>query len=433
MNTMEDLNEGSRDERLAALSRRIAEGPTSPAPLEEVNNHVHTFYSFSPYSPSAVAYMARQAGLQAVGSVDHDSIAAAEEMLDAGKVAGIGTTVGFELRVNFTGTALEGRKINNPDSSNLAYMVVHGVPRGQIDRGAGFLLPIRERRNQRNQAQAAAMNTLLRDAGAPQVSWKDVVSLSRAGEGGSVTERHLLFAVSKALVAWKGRGESLRSWVEGNLTGTLPTRLAGFLDDPDNPHYEYDLLGSMKSTFLPRFFIQPDESECIPVASVVEFGRSINAIPAYAYLGDVGESPTGDKKAAQFEDAYLDELFAELTRTGFRAVTYMPPRNTAEQLGRVQSLCAKHGLMEISGVDINSSRQKFTCPEVMQPQFRHLVDSTWALIAHEKLADHDPSLSLFSEASAAGSTLSERIPRYAAVGKAMDRTRPELAYTLVDW
>ena len=28
-----------------------------------------------------------------------------------------------------------------------------------------------------------------------------------------------------------------------------------------------------------------------------KFAQSINAIPAYAYLGDVSESPTGDKRA----------------------------------------------------------------------------------------------------------------------------------------
>ena len=35
-----------------------------------------------------------------------------------------------------------------------------------------------------------------------------------------------------------------------------------------------------------------------------------------AYLGDVGESPTGDKKAERFEDAYLDELMPALREMG---------------------------------------------------------------------------------------------------------------------
>ena len=69
-----------------------------PPETMEVNNHVHTTYSFSPYSPTAAVWFARMAGLKAVGSMDHDSIGAARETLAAGKILGTATTVGFELR-----------------------------------------------------------------------------------------------------------------------------------------------------------------------------------------------------------------------------------------------------------------------------------------------------------------------------------------------
>ena len=107
----------------------------------------------------------------------------------------------------------------------------------------------------------------------------------------------------------------------------------------------------------------------------MNFANSIGAIPAYAYLGDVSESPTGDK-SGKIRGQFPELLFKELKRIGFKAVTYMPPRNTIEQLERVKSLCSSFGFMEISGVDINSSRQVFSCPEVMFPEFRHLVSST---------------------------------------------------------
>jgi hypothetical protein len=109
----------------------------------------------------------------------------------------------------------------------------------------------------------------------------------------------------------------------------------------------------------------------------------------------------------------------------------MPPRNTREQLARLQSLCAQHGLMEISGVDINSSRQSFNCPILLEPQFRHLADAAFALIAHEKLAAADPALALFSaENPLASRPLMERIEAYADVGRRMDHTRPESAINL---
>ena len=430
MRLPEDLNAPSRPERLAALRRHVNENTDGIADRsfsDEVNNHVHTIYSFSPYSPTAAAWMARGAGLRAVGSVDHDSIAAAPETLDACRIIGIGSTVGCEVRVNFTGTAIEGRRINNPDSPNLAYIVFHGVPANRTSEIDRFLGPIRERRNERNRAQTRAMSALLERAGAPPVEFAAVEAASMAHEGGGITERHILYAGSLALIGAFGRGEELRRFVEDRLTGALPARLRGFLDDGENPHYPYDLLGALKGSFLPRFFIQPTETECLPVAEAVAVANDAGAIPAYAYLGDVGESPTGDKKAAKFEDDYLDELFDEITRIGFRAVTYMPPRNTVEQLRRVQRLCREHGLMEISGVDINSSRQEFTCSEILQPDFRHLVDATWALIAHEKLTAASPDFSLFADDNPVGGDLNARIERYARIGRSIDPHHPEAA------
>ncbi|WP_321992140.1 PHP domain-containing protein [Marispirochaeta aestuarii] len=403
-------------------------------PRGEVNNHVHTFYSFSPYSPSLAAFRAWQAGLSAVGIMDHDSVAGAAEMSKAGRALGIATTVGFELRVSMRGTAVEGRKINNPDSPNIAYMAVHGVPSPSLPEAQAFLAPINRRRNQRNRAQTEVLNSLLRDAGIPPLDFDtDVSAISRAAEGGSVTERHILYALADRINGISGKGEGVCSFLDKQLGISLPASLYSRLNDSNNPHYLYDLLGILKSVFLPRFFIQPDEKECLPVKQVVEFARSIGAIPAYAYLGDVGESPTGDKKAEKFEDDYLDDLIPELRHLGFCAVTYMPPRNTRAQLERLSSLCRRAGLMEISGVDINSSRQSFNCPEVMDPAFEHLIEATWALVAHERLASADRRYSLFDERNPwAANPLAARIERYAGYGRGMDPRNPETIINMLE-
>jgi len=425
--------------RLAALqevARRIAAGEEATVPSDEVNNHVHTIYSFSPYSPALVAYRAWKTGLRAVGCVDHDSVAGAEEMIEACRIIGIGSTVGCELRVSFSGTAMEGRKLNNPDSSNIAYIVLHGIPRGRLADVDAFLQPIRAARNRRNERQVERLNTILDRHGIDRIDFAtEVAAISRAAEGGSITERHILLALSNKIVERCGKGTLLVSFLSENLKVAVPDRVRDYLLDESNPHYRYDLLGILKSSFLPEFFIQPEEEECIGVRDVVSFANGIGAIPAYAYLGDVRESPTGDKKAESFEDSYLDELFPVLAEIGFRAVTYMPPRNSLEQLRRVQALCARFELMEISGVDINSSRQTFTCPEILLPEFRHLIDSTWALIAHEKLASLDARYSLFDARNPiAHLPLAERMRRYAEIGSRIDSRHPdrisELAHTI---
>ena len=76
---------------------------------------------------------------------------------------------------------------------------------------------------------------------------------------------------------------------------------------------------------------------------------------------------------------------------------------------------AEHGLLEVSGVDINTPRQVFNCPELQRPELGHLNDATWAMVAHELLAEADPDLGLFAPGSPlAAAPLTERIARYAA-------------------
>lgn len=426
----------TKRERLKALKHHVEQviaQKGEPPKSGEVNNHIHTVYSFSPYTPAMAALKAWEAGLEAAGSVDHDSLGAAEEMLTACEILGIGGCVGFEIRVSFKKGPdgkpgpFADRKINNPDSRGIVYMTVQGIPRQAYGKVQTFLKPIQEERNKRNRAMVDRINEKLSRAGLKGLSFEDdILPLSKAHEGGSITERHVMAAVARRLIAEYDQGPALVGALVARLGIEPPAKLAVLLGDETNPHYLFDLLGLLKTDFLPDVFIQSDESECIPAEEAVAFARSIEGIPAYAYLGDVGDSPTGDKKAEHFEDAYLEELFQELQRLGYRAVTYMPPRNTREQLLKVQRLCKAYDFMEISGVDINSSRQAFTCPEVLAPEFRHLVDSTWALIAHERLASINMKYSLFHpENPLADLSLSERISAYASLGRRLDRHYPE--------
>lgn len=416
-----------------AIGELITKGKLTRTVSGEVNNHIHTTYSFSPYEPAMAAYKAWQAGLTIVGSIDHDSVSAAEEMKAAAAGIGIASTVGFEVRTSFLDTPLADRKINNPDAPGIAYMVVHGVPSQAIEKCREFLKPINKVRNERSAREVDAMNELLAGKGISPISFEDHVKpLSHADENGSITERHILSALAGTIMEEIGTGEALISYLQEILGVKLSGRILEYLADRDNPHYRYDLLGVLKANFLPKFYISPDPEEILPARDVVQFARSIHAIPAYSYLGDVKESPTGDKKAEQFEDSYLDELFDVLVNDlKYPAITYMPPRNTKEQLKRLQKLAEHHGLMQISGVDINSSRQKFNCPELLEPEYAHLISSAWALVAHEKLASYKPELSIFHpENPLAGRTLNERLEVYADLGKRMDPKEPESIWAL---
>ncbi|MBQ7540751.1 MAG: PHP domain-containing protein [Clostridia bacterium] len=383
MNTLQYLNAPTASERLRNL-QTLVDAETEKPRFSDVfvNNHIHTTYSFSPYSPTAAVYFARAASLPAAGIVDHDSIAGAREFIRAGEIAGVATTVGVECRVHMTGTPLEDRFINNTDQPGIAYMVLHGVPHGQIDRVQAFFAPLREKRNARNREMVCNINALLSDAGIVLDFDRDVLPLSQYANGGSVTERHLIFALCRAITALCGREKTAR-FVENVLSVPLSEKQRAYLTDADNPYFDYDLLGVLKSAFVSRIYV-PAAAECPHATELAALAAETGALLCYAYLGDVTVSATGDKRSGKFEDDYLDELFEVLRRFNVDAVTYMPSRNTLAQLRRVQQMCADGGFLQISGEDVNSPRQKFVCAQLEMPEFRHLTDATWALIERER-------------------------------------------------
>lgn len=377
------LNAETAEKRLENLASLIKEEKEKPTVRPEyANNHIHTIYSFSPYSPTAAVYMARAEGLETAGIMDHDSIGGAEEFRLAGKIAGIGTTCGMECRVKLDKTALAGRRLNNPDQVGVAYMAIHSVPSTGFKRLQEFFAPLREKRNDRNRKMLEKINELTSPYGITLDFEKDVVSISSYKDGGSVTERHLLYALCKKIVAVKGR-ENCVEFILNELKMPLSEKQISQLNDKENPHFLYDMLGIMKANLVEKFYL-PATDECPHLCDVVKLADEVGAILCYPYLGDVGESPTGDKKAQKFEDDFLDDLFKMLKSEGVKAITYMPARNTAEQIERLQGLCREYGMTEISGEDVNSSRQSMICPQLSKPEFRHLVDMAWTLVEREK-------------------------------------------------
>jgi len=191
----------------------------------------------------------------------------------------------------------------------------------------------------------------------------DVLPLSQYSFGGSVTERHILYALAAKLT--------------------------------NDDHARYFLLGMFRRQLLDEFYINAGD-ELPHITDFITLAGKLGAVPAYCYLGDVGVSVTGDKNTQKYEDDYLDDLIKYLVDIGMKAVTYMPARNTDEQLSRIKSLCESAELLQISGEDINSPMQKFICDKIETPEFKHLIDSAWALTGHEIASAQSLSEGMFS-------------------------------------
>ena len=417
----------SREELLQLLNcpeglenlKELMKTEPQPETGRDVNNHIHTTYSFSPYSPTAAVWFARAAGLCTCGLMDHDSIAGAEEFLAAAEAAHMSATIGIECRVSFANTPFADRKLNNPDQKGVVYMALHGVPHNKAAEINAFFAPYREKRNERNRKMVAAINEMMGKYGVTIDFEKDVLPLSNFAKGGSVTERHLSSALAYRMLDVIGRGDKLVKFIHEELQLPLSGKIEGFLTDENNPHMMYDLLGWIKSQLISKFYIDATD-ECPDVRDVLALSDRVGAISAYAYLGDVGDSVTGDKRAQKFEDDFLDELVEYVAKLGYKAITYMPSRNTKAQLHRLRALCEKYNLFQISGEDINQPRQSFVCEAQRDPEFNNLYDATWALIAHEWRATENPEDGFFSEKSIEKwPNLNDRIAAFSQFGQAM--------------
>lgn len=379
INVLNKLNAPTKEERLANL-KEVLKDTTFPSMVPQyINNHIHTTYSFSPYSPTASVYAARMEGLCTAGIIDHDSISGAREFLEAAKLVDMPVTIGMEARISMVDTRLEGRRTNNPDQVGVSYMTIQSVPHDKIDVLTEFFKPYQAARHERNRKMIVKINELV---GTALDYDRDVLPLSEAADNGGVTERHLMYALAIALVKQVGKGQGMIDKLT-SLGMNLSEKQKAMLLDTEYPFYEYDVLGMLKGTFVPKIFIDATD-ECPKLSDMVKLCNEIDAYLCYAYLGDVGDSVTGDKKAQKFEDDYLDVVFECLKEEGVKAVTYMPTRNTPEQLSRLRNLCDQYGMFQISGEDINSPRQSFVIRAMENPMFQNLIDATWKLIEHEK-------------------------------------------------
>jgi hypothetical protein len=415
------LNAPKKEERLANLKELVALHKSGVLPMPTdggyVNSHIHTTYSFSPYYPTKAVYMAWINGLTTAGIVDHDSVSGCREFIEAGEIVGMITTIGVECRVSFKNTPFKDRRLNNPDQIACGYVLAHGIPHQSIDKVTEFLKPYRLARNERNKKMIANINRFIEGSGIVLDFEKDIVPLSNWDEGGSVTERHLLYGLATKIVEVCGKGQKVIDFLADKFGLALSEKQIKQMLDLEYPYYEYDLLGILKGSLVEKIYVDATD-ECPDVKDFLAAVKEFGAVSAYAYLGDVGDSVTGDKKTQKFEDDFLDELIPYVKELGFNALAYMPSRNTLAQLERLMKLCKENDLFQISGEDINSPRQAFVNDKIKEEPFQHLITATWTLIGHEKQATQDLEDGMFTEKTMKQyPSIEERIEYFSECGK----------------
>lgn len=420
---MKNLNHQDKNVRLESI-RRLREGIKNDELLpvnrkNECNNHVHSQYSFSPYSPSMIAWKAYRSGLSTCGIIDHESVAGCMEFREACQILGIIPTIGFEIRLNWNNTSLKDQMFNNPDQRSVGYFPIHGVPVSKLEEIEKFLYPIRKERLARNKKMTENIDSILQNYGLNLDFQRDVIPVSKWEDKGSITERHLLYATARKLLQKYKPGQEIISFLENRLNIKLSETSKGYLEQIENPYYDFDVTNILKGFFSEYMYVRASEKEAPNVEAVIPYLSEIGCIPTYTYLGDVKtESVTGDKKPQKFEDDILDEMMGLLKSYGMGALSYAPRRNDKEQIRMVRNLCQKYGMLEVAGEDINQPRQPFVNKELGSEIKKYFDSTTWAIIGHEKMANADLSNGFFSESTRKKyPDLAERIKVYEKIGR----------------
>jgi hypothetical protein len=214
----------------------------------------------------------------------------------------------------------------------------------------------------------------------------------------------LLFALGLKIIEKFSKGEELVNFLK-TKGYKLDEMQTAFLLEKDNPYYEYDLLTVLKGKIKSYYIAATDE--CVDIKELSDFANLSGAIVSYPYYG-----------TSAYEEENLNKLFLKLKNLGINAINYSTELLTKEQIDRLQNLCRHNEFLEIDGYDINSPRQKFENFEFKKEEYSNLIESSWAVIGHERMANLNISNGMFTEKAISRSPkLIERQALYAQIGK----------------
>lgn len=299
------LNDFDAARRRAALEQLLRAAPM-PAPTRGIANmHCHTFFSFNAYgySPTGLAWLARQHGIDLMGIVDFDVLDAVTEFLDACDSAEVRGSAGIETRVFVPEFAR--REINSPGEPGVLYHMAIGFTSTTVTPTAQAIIDeLRTQSAARNQALIARVNAYLDPV---QIDYAaDVLPLTPSG---NATERHIVVAYIQA--AKRTFDQPAAFWASrlGMDTAAIEKALG------DSASFQNTVRSKLMKRGGPGY-VQPDAGAFPRVERLHELATLCRALPCAAWLDGMSEG-----------EQAMDELLTLLVSKGVVALNIVPDRN----------------------------------------------------------------------------------------------------------
>ena len=415
---LDDFDPSARRAALDALLKAADAGEIELPPQGRAFNlHCHSFFSYNGYgySPTALAWKGRAAGLCAMGLVDFDVLDGVDEFLEACGRLGLRACAGFETRIFVPEFA--DRVMNSPGEPGIAYHMGMGFPTARNADNV-FLSRLKAIAQRRNHDMVNRINAHL-DRIALDYD-RDVIPLTPRG---NPTERHVCMAYDAKARALIPEEERAAYWAE--RLGVGEDKVRECIDDA--PTFQ-GLIRAKTMKAGGVGYVTPDGGDFPRLDEINLFTLACGAIPTFAWLD--GTTPG--------EEA-IEELLDVMVASGVAAVNIIPDRNwnladPDVQQRKVQKLHAFVAIAQarhlpiLVGTEMNAYGQRFVDDfdaQPMQPLYDAFLDGACIMHAHTVLAAaaNMGYLSDWAQAHFAGAEAKNRF--YREVGARMAGPAPE--------
>jgi hypothetical protein len=374
------LNNFDPNLRINALGELLALQSPNPQPTGQAsptprfNMHCHTFFSFNGYgySPTGLAWLARQHAFELMGIVDFDVLDAVDEFLEACDAVGVRGSAGIETRVFIPEFA--DREINSPGEPGVYYHMGIGFTTGRVPTKAqAILADLRARAEQRNRDMLARINPHLAPINLDYE--RDVLPLT---PNGNATERHMLAAYIQAVQ------DNLPNPVEfwADKLGLSLEQVRAQIGD--GPKFQ----NTVRAKLMKKGgvgYVQPGPDTFPSPETFHEFVVACEALPCAAWLDGLS---TGEQA--------IEDLLALLIDKGVVALNIVPDRNwnIADPATKQFKLQKLYDIVEIAqrldlplniGTEMNAPGQKLVddldAPE-LAPVRQAFTDGAYFIYGH---------------------------------------------------